>query len=326
MPKALITGSSGFVGSQVIEHARNLGWEVIGIGRRQSSATNYFSCDLSLPFPSIVCNAIRDVDVVIHAAARSSPWGSAKQFKAANVTATQNLLNFFEGLHAPKFVFISSSSVYYRGEDQLGITEETPLAEPAVNMYAHTKQVAERLVRNYPGPKVILRPRAVYGRGDTVLFPRILKAAQAGRLPLLTRSGTPVIGDLISIHNLVPIIVAAASRSEISGEYNLTDDHPVEIIEFLLDVFEQLEIQRPTRRLSVRAAFRIADTLEMLHRVFFPWVEPAITRFGVHVFAYSKTFDVTKMKTAFGQPTWSVKNSVEDFANWIHTCNPYGLA
>jgi nucleoside-diphosphate-sugar epimerase len=46
-----------------------------------------------------------------------------------------------------------------------------------VNAYAETKAMGEALVRTYEGPWVIVRPRAVFGPGDTVLFPRILAAA-----------------------------------------------------------------------------------------------------------------------------------------------------
>ena len=41
--------------------------------------------------------------------------------------------------------------------------------------------VAEQLVKAYAGPSCIVRPRAVFGPGDTVVFPRILRAAASGR-------------------------------------------------------------------------------------------------------------------------------------------------
>src|SRR5262249_38661197 len=133
-------------------------------------------------------------------------------------------------------VFLSSSSVYYRPCHQFGITEETPLPERPVNHYAATKRKAESLVAAYPGPWVILRPRAVFGPGDTVLFPRILRAAQAGRLPLLVADG-PVTGDLIYIENLVDYTVRAATDPLVRGCFNLTNNEPVPVLDFLLDIF-----------------------------------------------------------------------------------------
>lgn len=323
MPRVLITGMSGFVGSCAGTEFRRRGWEVAGIGRRQSDQPGYMRFDLSLPFAPELEKAIQESDVVIHAAARSSPWGSKKQFHLANEFATQQLLDACEAGGKPKFIFISSSSVYYEAKDQLQIDESTPQAAPSVNLYAASKQKAESLVREYSGAWTILRPRAVYGRGDTVLFPRILKAAEAGKLPLLIRSGSPAIGDLIAIDNLVECLFQAAARDEIIGDYNLTDNAPQEIVPFLVNIFEQLGIPKPRRQLNVRTATALAGLLEYLYRIFLPHKEPPITRFGVHVFAWSKTFNVEKMVQTFGSPRISTDEAVKDFVDWVQRERPY---
>ena len=59
---------------------------------------------------------------------------------------------------------------------------------------------------------MILRPRAVFGPGDTVLFPRVLTAARKGRLPLLVSDGPPPQGDVIYIDNLCHYMLQAATR------------------------------------------------------------------------------------------------------------------
>ncbi len=54
--------------------------------------------------------------------------------------------------------------------------------------------------------------------------------------------------------------------------------------------------------------------------------EPPITRFGVHVFAYSKTFDVSKMLHTFGPPPQSVDQAVDEFIQWVQSdSDPYDL-
>jgi nucleoside-diphosphate-sugar epimerase len=325
MPTILITGSSGFIGGATARTFRECGWRVYGIGRRNRKQKGYIRFDLSNPINSEVENAIRNSDVVLHAAARSSPWGTRKQFAADNVLATQNLIAACENNGKPRFIFVSSSSVFYQPKDQFEISESTPFAKPAVNLYAETKQVAESLVRKYSGQWTTLRPRAVYGVGDTVLFPRILAAANAGKLPLLIRDGEPAIGDLISIDNLVNYFHQCANDHSIEGEFNLTDNQPQEILAFLLDVFQRLGIPKPRKKLSVSSAFRIARVLEFAYRTLRIRKEPPITRFGVHVFAYSKTFDASKMIAAFGSPKYSTEQSVDKFVKWVKAENPYGL-
>ena len=255
-------------------------------------------------------------DVVVHAAARSSPWGTRAEFVRHNIDATRHVIDFCRrSSRRPKLIYISSSSVFYRHEHQFNLTESSPIGPKFVNRYAETKAAGEALVRQYDGPWVILRPRAVFGPGDTVLFPRILEAAAKGRLPLLINDGPPAQGDLIYIDTLNDYILRAAT-SEAVGEFNLTNNQPVEIVSFLIRVFDRLGLPRPTRHLRVSTAMWAAGMLETAHRALPFLGEPPITRFGVSVFAWSKTFDVGKTLAAFGPPSVSLEEGVEAFAQW----------
>ncbi|MEL6107222.1 MAG: NAD(P)-dependent oxidoreductase [Planctomycetota bacterium] len=317
MPTILITGASGFVGRSTAKKFRDRGWTVFGVGRRETEQPNYLRADLSAPLDRQIIDAIAASDIVLHAAARSSPWGSRRTFDRANVLATRRLLETCESHGRPRFLFVSSSSVYYREQDQLDLNEGSPLAARPVNHYAASKQRAEAEVHGYGGPSLIIRPRAVYGRGDTVLFPRILAAARAGKLPLLIRDGEPAIGDLISIDNLTERFWQVAQHDSLAGSLNLTDNDPQPIIPFLLDVFRRLELPTPTRKVPVWRAYRFAHAIEILYGALLPWSEPPITRFGVHVFAYSKTFDVTKMIQELGPPLQTTETAVSEFVDWI---------
>lgn len=304
--RVLVTGSSGFIGGHLFDRFRSMGWDVTGIGRRPLAKPGYFVHDLTQPIPFH-----ERFDVVIHGAARSSPWGTRREFEQQNVLATKHVLDYCTAHEIPRLVFISSSSVYYRPGPQLGITEETPLPQRAVNHYAATKQKAEALVRRYAGDWVIIRPRAVFGPGDTVLLPRILTAARAGRLPLLVSRDGPAVGDLIYIDNLVDAIVHAATHAEVRGAFNVTNNEPVELQQFLLDLFHRLGIAPPSKRVKVPVAMAAAALLETVHKLFLPRREPPITRFGIHVFAWSKTFDVSKMLATMGPPRISLREGVD---------------
>ena len=312
--KVLITGSSGFIGTHLTERFQRDGWQVTGVGRRILNRTNYLSHDLVQPLPASLDGSW---NVVIHAAARSNPWGTKKQFENDNVVGTRNVIDFCQRNGRPKLIYLSSSSVYYRPEHQWGISEETPLPDRHVNEYAATKRQAEELVQQYAGPWVILRPRAVFGPGDTVLLPRIIRAAQAGRLPVLESPDGPTVGDLIYIDNLVDAVVSAATLREAVGVFNLTNNQSVPILEFLFTVFDGLGIARPRRRISVSTAMIVAGALEMFHRIFLPGREPAITRFGVHVFRYSKTFDVSKANDILGPPRISLDDGLQRTVSWF---------
>jgi 2-alkyl-3-oxoalkanoate reductase len=306
----LITGSSGFIGSWLCRYFQELGHTVYGVGRRALAKTSYTYLQHDLAEP-LTLNL--KPDIVIHAAALSSPWGSRTSFEKNNVLATKHVIDFCKQSKA-KLVYISSSSVYYQNNHQLNITEQTPLPQKAINLYAATKRKAEELVKEYDGSWLILRPRAVFGPEDTVLFPRILRAAEAGRLPLLKSKDT-VLGDLIYIETLCDYIAKASLNPDINGVFNLTNNQSVVMLEFLLGVFRELGLPEPKRSIPVERAMFVAQMLEGLY-TFIPNKEPPITRFGVSVFAYSKTFDVSKTLSVLGKPKVSLDEGVKRFVTW----------
>ncbi len=314
--RILITGSSGFIGTHLVRRFREKGWNVLGIGRRPLDEVDYLSHDLSHPLPTSLDGPF---DVVIHAAARSNPWGTKREFENDNVVGTQNVIDYCLWNGSPKLIYLSSSSVYYRPEHQWEITEETPLPDRHVNQYAATKRRAEELVRRYPGDWAILRPRAVFGPGDSVLLPRIIRAARERRLPVLVAPDGPVIGDLIYIDNLIDAVETAATLPSATGVFNLTNNQPVPIIEFLFTVFDGLGIPRPQRQVSARFAMLMARVLEAFHRVCLPHKEPAITRFGVHVFRYSKTFDVSRANAILGPSRVTLGEGLQRTIAWFQT-------
>ena len=185
--RILLTGAAGFVGSSFLRRFRDRpGLTLHAVGRRLASGPGTTACDLSQRF-----DVAFDPDVVIHAAARAAPWGSAAQYRRDNVDATRQVIDFCQRHGQPRLVYVSTSAVFHRAGHQLGLTEESPIGPRFVNRYAATKHAGERLVAGYPGPWLIVRPRAVFGPGDTVLFPRILAAARQGRLPLLVPTARP---------------------------------------------------------------------------------------------------------------------------------------
>jgi nucleoside-diphosphate-sugar epimerase len=312
--KILVTGASGFVGSSYVRRTRARDGLVLhGIGRRRLDESSYSSIDLTQPF-----DLDFDADVVVHAAARASPWGTRDDYRRQNVDATRHVIDWCRRQpRLPRLVYVSSSSVFYRDGDQLGLTEDSPIGPAFVNDYAATKHAGERLVHDYPGEWTIVRPRAVFGPGDTVLFPRILAAAMRGRLPLIDTGGPPAVGDLIYIDTLSDYIHAAATSPHAAGRaFNLTNNQPVAILPFLLDVFDRLGVPRPSRQVSLRTAMRAARVSEAIYRLLRLSGEPPVTRFGVGVFAWSKTFDVSRAVSAFGPPSVTLDSGVDRFVAW----------
>lgn len=312
--RILITGTSGFVGSAIATELKAAKHEVHGMSRTKSrpdSVTYDHLFDLTRQL-------VLDIsfDVVIHCAALSSPWAHPDAYHKNNIVATKNIIDFCNKKPGTHLIFISSSSVHYENKDQFNLNEASILPVVAVNEYARTKKLCEELIKQYQGPWLIVRPRAVYGPGDTVLFPRILRAAKAKRLPLIERSdGKPIYGDLIYIGNLTSYISKMIEQTA-TGTFILTNNMPVNTKDFLLNVLSELNYAVPKRKISMRKAMFIARISEFISATLFNYREPPITRFGVGVFAYSKTFDVSKTIRSFGNPDYTNQQGVDHFIQW----------
>lgn len=285
--------------------------EIRGLSRREMTLPNYIRADLTRPL-----QLDWSPDVVIHAAARSSPWGSLAEFQRHNVLATNHVLDFCKSKNVRKLVYISSSSVFYREGDQFGMTEETQIGPDFVNHYARTKFEGEDVVRSFPGDWCILRPRAVFGPGDTVLFPRLLRAASQGSMVTITRSGPPAVGDLIYIETLCDYMLQAALNLRATGEFNLTNNEPVEIQAFIAETFSRLGLPPVTRAITKSKAMFVAWMLEKVFGLMMLKMEPPITRFGVEVLSSSKTFDVSKSIRVLGPPSVGIEEGLRRFIEW----------
>ena len=310
--KLLLTGASGFIGGRFMQRFRGTpGLELLGIGRRTLSDADYRAIDLSKPF-----DLDFEPDVVIHAAALSSPFAPRREYLRHNVDATRHVVDWCRARGRPKLVYISSSSVHYQPRDQFGIREDDPVGPRFANTYAETKAAGETLVRGYEGAWTILRPRAVFGPGDTVLFPRLLAAAKRGKLPIIVRGDTPAVGDLIGVDALVDYMLRAAQRHEAIGAFNLSQGEPVVMQDFLADVFARLGLPTPSRTVPYRVAHLAAHTAELAWTLLPLRGEPPVTRFGVDVLAFSKTFDIAKARAMLGPPSKTLAEGVADFVAW----------
>jgi 2-alkyl-3-oxoalkanoate reductase len=318
--KLLITGASGFIGGRFLQRfATHPDLQLLGVGRRRLDLPNYRSINLSQS--GALDATLREFapDVVIHAAALSSPFAPRREYQRHNVDATRHVIESCRAHGQPKLIYISSSSVHYQPRDQLDMREDDPIGPTFANAYAETKAAGEILIRDYPGAWTILRPRAVFGPGDTVLFPRLLAAAKRGKLPQIVRNGPPAIGDLISVDALTDYMLRAAQRSDAVGAFNLSHGEPVAMQAFLAEVFQRLDLPPAGRRISYRTARMAAYVAELLWAALRLRGEPPVTRFGVDVLCFSKTFDIAKARAVLGEPSQTLAQGLDDFIAWQRT-------
>jgi len=343
--RVLVTGASGFVGGALLARLRHdPRYDALGIGRRALDLPDYLSLDLAPPrddtsraenrssagnmTPRDTAGAAERLRglwggaaprVIVHAAARSSPWGTKAEFERENVEATRTLLRYAETFEVrPRIVLVSTASVLYTASDQVDAVGDAPARAPFAGGYAASKAAAEEVVRGYDGPWVILRPRAVFGAGDTALFPRLAAAAQAGRLPRIRpprHAPRPLLSDVVHIDTLVEYLVRALETPGIEGAtMTVTGGQPVDLQATVFRLFERAGIPEPVRTLPRGAVLAAATILETVWRLTRRPGEPPLTRYSVVAYAFAKTFDGEPLRRMLGEPAVPLAHAIDEFA------------
>ena len=302
--KVLITGATGGLGGALLREAGARGWSIRATGRSalHDASVEFIPADLAAPAADLA-PLVEGCDTVIHAAALSASWGSAEAFERANVLATQRLLAAAQAAGVARFTFVSSPSIFARLRDQVGITEATPPAEPALNHYARTKLAAERMVLaagRDTFATCAIRPRALVGEGDRVIMPRLIEIAQRPRVPF-PRGGRALI-EMTDLRDVAWAVCEAAERCEaISGKaVNISGGKPMPVAQVAQAVADAIGTSPKLVDLPVPVATALATVLEYGARAIRSAKEPPITRYTLSTMAYSQTFDLAGAKAMLG--------------------------
>jgi len=238
--KILVTGSSGFLGVEVVERLLEHGESDIRCFVRPGSrleklraleerypaaAIEYFTGNLTSARDA--AEAIKGVRVVYHLAAAMA--GSAADMFLNSVVASKNLLEAVSKRKTVKVVLVSSFGVYGVADRPAGsvVNERTPLeTRPEErDVYSYSKWRQEVLFRDYQReygfPLVILRPGVIYGPGGAPLSSRV----GVNIFGLYFHFGRSNLLPLSYVTNCAEAIVVAGSNPEAEGEvYNVHDD------------------------------------------------------------------------------------------------------
>jgi len=180
-----VTGASGFIGGAI---ARKLAQDHTVYAMSRSAASDAVIEKLGArplrgDLTTLRPGELPELDAAVHCAAYVDAWGPRAAYYEANVAGTDRVLAATRAAGASRFVHISTEAVLWRGQDMRDVDESYPYPASTPYLYAETKAEAERRVlaaNDEECATIALRPRLVWGPGDTTLVPAVREMVEKG--------------------------------------------------------------------------------------------------------------------------------------------------
>lgn len=316
MRRACITGGAGFIGSNLAEHLRVLGWEVVIVddfrtGRREFVAELLNDPAVTLHKGDVLDRqllerAFKSCDWVFHLQANADvrrglehPHRDLEQ----NTVATANVLQAMRAVGVSRIAFSSTGSVY--GEPEVFPTPEDAPFPIQTSLYAASKLAGEGMIgayaHGYGFIGVVFRFVSILGErythGHVFDFYRALRRDPA-RLRVLgdgrQRKSYLYVKDCVAA-----ITTAAEAHSHRTGElavYNLGTDETVFVDDSIATICDHMGVHPALDHTGGQRGW--AGDSPLIH------------------------LDCTRIRALGWAPTLSIREATERTLEWLDA-NPY---
>lgn len=320
MKKVLVTGATGFLGKYLIEELLNNDYEVVAQGRKEnvlSDIKEKYNVKILKCSLDEIKNVELKVDYVIHAAALSTVWGKWEDFYNSNVIGTENVIDFCKKNSVKRLVYVSSPSIYSAKYDRLNIKEDDFDKNNQLNFYIKSKILAENLINSMEDDKlekVIIRPRGLFGIGDTSIIPRLIKANRKIGIPLFN-DGKNIV-DITCVENVaLALRLAIESKNAVGNTYNITNGEPREFKNILEELFEQINESPKYLKINLNLMYGVSSIIEFIYKLFHIYKEPMITKYNICTLGYSQTLNIEKAKKDLNYiPKMTLSEGIKKYA------------
>ncbi len=304
--KIIITGANGSLGEKLVLHFAKTN-NVVAIARQPSAAgeiaahCTYVQADITDLKQNL------EGDILIHAAGLSDDKGRWENFFRANVLGTENIAQLSKNVQ--QFIFISSSSVYMPSPNLIRENEAGQNNTAGLSNYGKSKYLAEKRLQEVSEHHscFILRPRALYGAGDTKIIPRMLRLLKNNTL---TIPGTMHLRVSLTHFNNLMHSIECCVHSQLQGihTYNVADDETYILIDCVRKIIHSAREKMPKERHIPKWVLQVLGALHMAG------MSPLLVRTLTH----DMELDLTKIKNELGySPQQNLDKSLPEIGAWI---------
>ena len=319
----LVSGGTGFVGSQLVHSLIARGERVKALVRKTSEVTTLQMMGAELVVGDLqnlesLNLAMGGCDVVFHLAA-APDYAPEKVAWSINHLGAVNMLEAALKQKVQRFVHCSTVGVIGFA-DESPLTESTPYDPSPCSAYAQSKCEGEKMALAYyrKGLAVtVLRPSQIYGPRSTGTMGLAFIQSRKGSLPLI--EGGKALLQPIHVHDLTDALLLAGETDEAVGEvYNIAGDTILSLKELFTLIADAYGVDPPKRNLSGRTLWALAYLMEMKNRIF-GGSPPLITRFRVQCATKNMIYDISKAQEELGfKPRIELKEGIRRTAEWYN--------
>ena len=238
MTAVLVTGTSGFLGSALVNDLLESGYDVRALVRHPGSSSYPKSVEMiigDIRDPQCTKQAPAGCDTIVHLAGQAHALDndhvSEQDYQFTNVDGTKHLLEGAVACGVQRFIFASSVKVF--GETTTGSVDESAPPAPQ-SPYARSKWRAEQLVASYAKggnlATLSLRLPLVYGPTEKGNLYRMIAAIDRGKFPPLPP--VQAVRSMLHVKNFVLAVRAVLQSARfLKPMYVVTDAKPYAITE-----------------------------------------------------------------------------------------------
>ena len=303
---AFVTGGSGFIGGKLVQRLVSEGRRVRALARSGGAAERVAALGAEpvrgeLGDTDSLAAGAKGARVAFHLAAHLGEWGPWVDFERGNVVGTKNVLAACQAAGVECFVHCGTEAALMAGEPLVHVDETAPLRPDSRAPYPATKARAEQAVREASRDKfatVVVRPRFVWGKGDTTLLPEMVATVEAGRFAWV--GGGRNVTDTTHVDNVVEGLILAAEKGRPGEAYFVTDGEPVVFREFVTKLLQTQGVEPPDRSLPAWTAAPMARVCEAAWKVLPLRGEPPMTSFRAWLLTQECTIEISKAREEIG--------------------------
>jgi len=318
MARVLITGGSGFIGTNLTDSYLQDGWEVRNFDRepprKAAHAAHWQQGDIrDLAQLSHSFNDFRPT-VVVHLAARTDLGGATLRDYDSNTVGVENMIAAMRASGTVRRAVLASSRYVHCNERSPARDDEySPFT-----VYGESKVQTERILRasSLPIPWTLIRPTSIWGPWFRTPYRTFFETVRRGLY--LHPKGRRIVKAYGYVGNVVHQIrgILSADPAQVHRRtFYVSDDGPMEVLEFARTI--QTAFHAPPVR---QAPYALMKTLAIagdgMKQIGFR--NPPLTSFRLKNLLTNMVFDLSATTRVVGPAPFSLQRGVEQTVEWIH--------